>query len=85
MTTYETTARWGALKLSEEMDIQSDLGPENETEYVQNFLMEKWIRVFGRYFLNCADEVATRVVAPNISPSNLDVQASNSKDEACQS
>ncbi len=85
MTTYETTARWGALKLSEEMDIQSDLGPENETEYVQNFLVEKWMRVFGRDFISCADEIATRAVLPADCCSNLDTQASNLKVEVCQS
>lgn len=85
MTIYETTARWGALKLSEEMEITSDLGPENEAEYVQNFLVEKWVRVFGRDFISCADEITTRAEAPSNSSLNLNEQASKMKVEAWQS
>lgn len=85
MTTYETMARWGALKLAEEMDIQSDLSPENEAEYVQNFLIEKWVRVFGSKFINGADSITTTAVVPNVCASNLEIQDSTMEVEACQS
>ena len=62
MTTYLITARWGALRISEDMDITSDLSPENEMEYVQNFMLDKWSRVFGSEFINGADEVTTQAV-----------------------
>jgi hypothetical protein len=63
MTTYTTTATWGAMKLSEEMDITSDLTPDNETEYAKNFILDKWSRIFGNTFINGADEITTEVVS----------------------
>lgn len=62
MTTYVITARWGALRISEDMDITSHLSPENEIEYVQNFMLDKWSRVFGSEFIDGADEVTTEAV-----------------------
>ena len=62
MTTYTITATWGAMKLSEEMDIKSDLTPENESQYAQNFILSKWIRVFGEQFIEAADDVTTQAL-----------------------
>lgn len=63
MTTYTITATWGAMKLSEEMDVRSDLAPENETRYAENFILDKWRRVFGEQFIEAADDVTTRALA----------------------
>lgn len=63
MTTYLVTAKWGAMTLSEEMDITSDFTPETEIEYCQNHILTKWTRVFGDNFISNADEVTTQVVA----------------------
>ena len=50
------------MKLSEEMDITSELTPENEAQYAQNFILDKWIRVFGDQFVRSAGEITTESV-----------------------
>ena len=65
MTTYTIIATWGAMKLSEEMDIKSDLTPENETQYAKNLILDKWIRIFGDQFINAADEITTEAEMPD--------------------
>ena len=60
MTTYLITAQWGAMQLTEEMDITSDLSPENEMEYCKNFILEKWVRLFGREFFDAADAITAK-------------------------
>jgi hypothetical protein len=52
------------MKLSEEMDIKSDLTPENESQYAKNLILDKWIRIFGDQFINAADEITSEVVVP---------------------
>ena len=66
MTTYLITAQWGSMQLTEEMDISSDLSPENEKEYCKNFILEKWVRLFGRPFLDAADSVTAKKIADAI-------------------
>lgn len=66
MTTYLITAQWGSMQLTEEMDISSDLSPENEMEYCKNFILEKWVRLFGRPFLDAADSVTAKKIADAI-------------------
>lgn len=63
MTTYLITAKWGSMSLSEDMDVTSDLDPENEMEYAQNFILDKWSRLFGDAFINGADEITTQAVS----------------------
>ena len=63
MTTYLITAQWGSMQLTEEMDITSDLSPENEKEYCKNFILEKWVRLFGRPFLDAADSITAKEIA----------------------
>ena len=63
MTTYLITARWGAMKLSEDMDVRSELSPENEIQYAENFMLDKWSRLFGADFINGADEITTEAIA----------------------
>ena len=65
MTTYTIIATWGAMKLSEEMDIKSDLTPENESQYAKNLILDKWIRIFGDQFINAADEITTEAEMPD--------------------
>jgi hypothetical protein len=48
------------MRLSEEMDITSDLSPENELEYCKNFIIEKWVRLFGRPFFDAADAITAK-------------------------
>ena len=60
MTTYLITAQWGSMRLSEEMDISSDLSQENEMEYCKNFILEKWVRLFGRPFFDAADAITAK-------------------------
>lgn len=62
MTTYLITARWGAMRLSEDMDVRSELSPENEIQYAENFMLDKWSRLFGADFINGADEITTEAV-----------------------
>ena len=66
MTTYLITAQWGSMRLSEEMDITSDLSPENEMEYCKNFILEKWVRLFGRPFFDAADAITAQKTADEI-------------------
>ena len=63
MTTYLITAQWGSMRLSEEMDISSDLPQENEMEYCKNFILEKWVRLFGRPFFDAADAITAKEIA----------------------
>jgi hypothetical protein len=72
MTTYSITATWGAMKLSEEMDITSDLAPENESHYAENFILDKWIRLFGDQFIKAADKITTEPVKPQRCSSSSD-------------
>jgi hypothetical protein len=66
MTTYLITAQWGSMQLTEEMDITSDLSPENEMEYCKNFILEKWVRLFGRPFFDAADAITAKEIADEI-------------------
>ena len=66
MTTYLITAQWGSMQLSEEMDITSDLSQDNEMEYCKNFILEKWIRVFGRPLFDAADAITAKEIADDI-------------------
>lgn len=75
MTTYTIIATWGAMKLSEEMDIRSDLTPENESQYAKNLILDKWIRIFGDQFINAADEITTEAVVPTRGSSGPDAHA----------
>lgn len=84
MTTYLIIATWGAMKLSEEMDIKSDLTPENEAQYARNFILDKWIRVFGDQFINGADKITTQAVTPDRCRSSLDAHDSKLKGDACK-
>jgi hypothetical protein len=84
MTTYSITATWGAMKLSEEMDITSDLTPENESHYAENFILDKWIRLFGDQFIKAADKITTEPVKPENCSSgfeacNTDLECAASK------
>jgi hypothetical protein len=63
MTTYLITAQWGSMQLTEEMDIASDLSQENEMEYCKNFIIEKWVRLFGRPFFDAADAITAKETA----------------------
>ena len=66
MTTYLITAQWGSMQLTEEMDITSDLSQENEKEYCKNFILEKWVRLFGKPFLDAADAITAKEIADAI-------------------
>ena len=63
MTTYLITAQWGSMQLTEEMDISSDLSQENEKEYCKNFILEKWVRLFGKPFFDAADAITAKEIA----------------------
>ena len=54
------------MQLTEEMDITSDLSPENEKEYCKNFILEKWVRLFGRPFFDAADVIMAKETAGEI-------------------
>ena len=66
MTTYLITAQWGSMQLSEEMDITSDLSQDNEMEYCKNFILEKWVRLFGKPFFDAADAITAKKIADAI-------------------
>ena len=66
MTTYLITAQWGSMQLTEEMDITSDLSQENEMEYCKNFILEKWVRLFGRPFFDAADAITAKETSDEI-------------------
>ncbi len=51
------------MQLTEEMDITSDLSRENEMEYCKNFILEKWVRLFGRPFFDAADVITAKETA----------------------
>ncbi|CAB4656370.1 unannotated protein [freshwater metagenome] len=84
MRTYSITATWGAMKLSEEMDITSDLTPDNEIHYAENFILDKWIRLFGDQFIKAADEITTKAVIPGPCSSSLAACDAKLEAEACQ-
>jgi hypothetical protein len=72
MRTYSITATWGAMKLSEEMDITSDLTPDNEIHYAENFILDKWIRLFGDQFIKAADKITAEALKPQRCSLSLD-------------
>ena len=51
------------MQLTEEMDISSDLSQENEKEYCKNFILEKWVRLFGKPFFDAADAITAKEIA----------------------
>ncbi len=51
------------MKLSEDMDVRSELSPENEIQYAENLMLDKWSRLFGADFINGADEITTEAIA----------------------
>jgi hypothetical protein len=84
MTTYMIIATWGAMKLSEEMDVRSDLTPENECQYAQNFILDKWTRVFGEQFIKAADEITSQALTPTCDSSNVDSCDSQTETVGCR-
>ena len=60
------------MKLSEEMDITSDLTPDNELHYAENFILDKWIRLFGDQFIKAADKITAEALKPQRCSSSLD-------------
>ena len=65
MTTYKITATWGKMTLSETTDADTDLSPEDEIQAVENFMLDKWSRLFGDDFINGAEEITTETVVSN--------------------
>ena len=59
--TYTVTAHWGSMRLAEEIDVSSDMTPDNEMEYCKNEVVNKWQQIFGNDFISKADEVTVQV------------------------
>ena len=59
--TYTVTAHWGSMRLAEEIDVSSDMTPDNEMEYCKNEVVNKWQHLFGNDFIDKADQVTVQV------------------------
>jgi len=59
--TYTVTAHWGSMRIAEEIDVSSDMNPENEMEYCKNEVVNKWRQIFGNDFIDKTDEVTVQV------------------------
>jgi hypothetical protein len=49
------------MRLAEEIDVSSDMTPENEMEYCKNEVVNKWQHLFGNDFIDKADQVTVHV------------------------
>jgi hypothetical protein len=49
------------MRLAEEIDVSSDMNPENEMEYCKNEVVNKWRQIFGNDFIDKTDEVTVQV------------------------
>jgi hypothetical protein len=59
MTIYNVTAIIGNTYVSEMIELDTDLSPEDELQLAENTLIDKWTDVFNYDFNNLADEVTS--------------------------
>jgi hypothetical protein len=59
MTIYNVTAIIGTTSVSELIELDTDLSPEDELQFAEDTLLDKWTSVFNYDFNNLADEVTS--------------------------
>ena len=59
---YRMTSKWANLTISEEMEIETDMSPEEEIAYAEDIITDKWCAMFGEEFILNADETTTETV-----------------------
>ena len=62
MTIYNVTTSIGTTYVSEMIEIDTDLAPEDELQLAQDTLLDKWTDLFKYDFVNLADEVTSFTV-----------------------
>ena len=59
MTAYSVTAIFGTTYVSEIIEIDTQLSPENELQLAEDTLLDKWTDLFNYDFLTLAVEVTS--------------------------
>jgi len=59
MTIYNVTAIIGTTSVSELIELDTQLSPEDELQYAEDTLLDKWTDVFKYDFNNLADEITS--------------------------
>ena len=59
MTAYSVTAIFGTTYVSEIIEIDTQLSPENELQLAEDTLLDKWTDLFNYDFLTLADQVTS--------------------------
>jgi hypothetical protein len=65
MTTYNVTAIIGTTYVSEMIQINTDLSPEDELQLAEDTLIGKWSDMFKYNFNALADEVTSFTIGDN--------------------
>jgi hypothetical protein len=63
MTTYSVTAIIGTTYVSEIIQLDTNLFPEDELQLAENTLLDKWNDMFKYNFDELADEVTSFTIA----------------------
>jgi len=59
MTIYNVTAIIGTTSVSELIELDTDLSPEDELQFAEHTLLDKWTNVFNYDFNTIADEITS--------------------------
>ncbi len=62
MTTYNVTVAIGKTYISESITVDTDLFPEDEINFAENSLLDKWTDLFKCDIVELADEVTSFTV-----------------------
>jgi hypothetical protein len=65
MTIYNVTAIIGTTYVSEMIELNTSLSPENEIQFAEDTLLEKWSDMFKYDFNTLADEVTSFTIGDN--------------------
>jgi hypothetical protein len=63
MTTYSVTAIIGTTYISEIIQLDTNLSPEDELQLAENTLLDKWNDMFKYNFDELADEITSFTIA----------------------
>ena len=63
MTRYNVEATIGTVVVSEIIEVDTDLSPEDEINYAEDLALRKWFNIFNNYnFILYADGVTTYTI-----------------------
>jgi len=65
MTIYNVTAIIGTTYVSEMIELNTNLSPEDELQFAEDTLLDKWSDMFKYHFHTLADEVTSFTIGNN--------------------